>query len=194
MKKILLVAMMMIFCMAGMANAAPMTWEDCLDWDSSLRLYNDNPSESYVHDIRDDGFDPWLDGNSTYDVATNFELTVFLHNDGDTNREAVIVSDILGDEISAQNSEISWTDELTGWSIIGLIEINLFGTLDVTVTRVTGDFWLDASNLVVNGYSNSASVGNSNSAPVPEPSTILLMGAGILGLVGYNRKRSSKEA
>ena len=28
--------------------------------------------------------------------------------------------------------------------------------------------------------------------PVPEPSTILLMGAGLLGLVGYNRKRFSK--
>jgi hypothetical protein len=33
-----------------------------------------------------------------------------------------------------------------------------------------------------------------NQAPVPEPSTILLMGAGILGLVGYNRKRFSKKS
>ena len=34
----------------------------------------------------------------------------------------------------------------------------------------------------------------SDNAPVPEPSTLLLMGAGILGLVGYNRKRFSKRA
>ena len=31
------------------------------------------------------------------------------------------------------------------------------------------------------------------SQPVPEPSTILLMGIGLLGLVGYSRKRSKKS-
>ncbi|MGB3212100.1 MAG: PEP-CTERM sorting domain-containing protein [Desulforhopalus sp.] len=30
--------------------------------------------------------------------------------------------------------------------------------------------------------------------PVPEPSTVLLMGAGLLGLVGYSRKRSRKTS
>ena len=45
-------------------------------------------------------------------------------------------------------------------------------------------FRADTDNLQIEGDLN----------PVPEPSTILLMGAGLLGLVGYNRKRFSKKS
>ena len=45
------------------------------------------------------------------------------------------------------------------------------------------------------GTASVAGIDNVNvtAAPVPEPSTILLMGIGLLGLVGYSRKRSKKN-
>lgn len=37
-------------------------------------------------------------------------------------------------------------------------------------------------------------VGDYSSTPVPEPSTILLMGSGLLGIIGFSRKRLNKKA
>ncbi len=48
-------------------------------------------------------------------------------------------------------------------------------------------FYADTDNLFISGDIDPAD-------PVPEPSTILLMGAGLLGLVGYNRKRFSQKS
>ena len=47
----------------------------------------------------------------------------------------------------------------------------------------------DPQNISAGSLTNNGSGNN----PVPEPSTILLMGIGLLGLVGYSRKRSKKN-
>jgi hypothetical protein len=60
--------------------------------------------------------------------------------------------------------------------------------LIVKVKRRTGKFkvkWIRLSG----DYGD-----NPSHAPVPEPATILLMGVGLLGLVGYSRKRFSKKS
>ncbi len=61
-----------------------------------------------------------------------------------------------------------------------------YAVLDLT--RVTYEGTPYTSSGTVTG-----AVGNDPPAPVPEPSTILLMGIGLLGLVGYSRKRSKKS-
>ena len=188
MKKLsmLLCAVMLVFGMVGVAGAAPMTWTDTIDWTPDIELNSDNRSESYTHIM--DGFDPIFDGNSTSDLITDYVLTVSVYDD-DKKFEAIFVNQagILGD--SYQNS-FTWDNEITGWSILGLVQLNAFGTLSVTVNRLAGDFYLDWSRVVANGCGDD----NSAPAPVPEPATILLMGFGLLGLVGYSRKRFSKKA
>ncbi len=67
---------------------------------------------------------------------------------------------------------------------------------DYTI-RLQSTLWEDDPNATFDLYWGTATCGNDpvegSAAPVPEPSTILLMGIGLLGLVGYSRKRSKKS-
>ena len=80
--------------------------------------------------------------------------------------------------------EISTGDAEAGWSIAGLFELNLLGSLHVTITALTGDFMFGGSHLVADGYTNN----------VPEPSTIALLCIGLLGIAAGARRRKANRA
>lgn len=79
---------------------------------------------------------------------------------------------------------------------------SVFEISGVNYTLQLLGFGSDASSLVDQfqsreGRTNSTSLWGqitTSSEPVPEPSTILLMGTGLLGIIGFGRKRFNKKA
>jgi hypothetical protein len=79
-------------------------------------------------------------------------------------------------------------DAYSGWSVAGLLELNSLGSLSVTITSLFGDFVFGGSHLVANGL---ASTGPATS--VPEPSTLALLGLGLLGIAVGARRKARKN-
>jgi len=192
MKKFLVIlcAISLVFCVANSANAIPFTNTvdvgDLYGADSGGHIWQGFEPVTYTweHTMPTDFEVPWdvvnsasisvyvgwVDtvGDDHFDVG-NYSLTL------SENTATYSLSDIAdlfitwpnGQNLSA--SLVIWEDE----GLIGHPEWN-------------GDIILGDSVFTMD-YDNGT-------APVPEPATILLMGTGLLGMMGFGRKRLNKKA
>ena len=176
--KRLIVGTAAVIGFVGSANAAwvPASWSDEI---GGSHYVGAGGSYSYQHDVTDNGFRP------LQDVITNFTLSIDLYDDERYDRFEIAEIDITGLTDGYVTSFGFGNNAYSGWSLFGLLELNILGQLSVTVSSVCnflacGDFRVGTSTLVTRGYSQ-----------VPEPGTIALLGLGLLG-IGLGRRKLAK--
>ncbi|MFH2066356.1 MAG: PEP-CTERM sorting domain-containing protein [Pseudomonadota bacterium] len=178
---ILLFSMAFFLFLSGVAGAVPTTWTDVIDYNPNQFI---NSDFTYTHNIADglNGFQGYLMGGD--DIILSYTLTLALY-DNDRKSEAVLVDQPgwIGDDYY----NFSYSNQDFGWSLAGILQLNAFGELTVTLDKLWGDFYLDFSEL--NAYGDN---GSSSNAPVPEPATMILLGTGLVGLAGFSRKKLKK--
>ena len=179
MKKFLmfLCAVTLVLGLVGSASAVPYT--DIYNAGNlymsghSVWTHDDDDSISWTFDITDDGFNPTTQDVTSAEVELNFQ-------DDSRHDWWEFASLSVGDNSfvwEVNSGDISYT-------LTSLMTLSDTGQVDATLTARGGDFFFNSATLTAEA---------TDAAPVPEPSTILLMGIGLLGLVGYSRKRSKKS-
>lgn len=169
------------FATAARADYIPATWTDSANVGSGVYI-GSSRSHTYTHDVTDNGFRP------LNDLITGFRLSINLADDSRSIFEGpelafVDLPGAFGDSF-VHNFGMSG-EEFGGWSILGLLQLNVLGTLTVTISSVWGDFNLVGSTLTASGFANTASV--------PEPGALGLLGIGLMGAALSMRRRKLVE-
>jgi hypothetical protein len=164
-KRFYIVLMLLFF--VGPVFATPMTWTE---------------TANFVHKGS-------LAGQ--FNQKNNFNYSLYAGLYGETKHNIIDGGFILhtGDWEGVSFHDFNKTNLNYTWTFDDISTLNKSRLIEIAMLSLTGDHYLDAPKYYASGV-NMGGAG-SHGAVVPEPSTVILLGSGILGLVWCvrNRKR-----
>lgn len=188
------VVLLVVVGSTGLLSAATVpstaSWQDMhnpddvlLDWSP----YSPNNPYTYTHTIVPDGF---VVGE---DVVKRFSLSIRLYDDAEPGYDASdrwwFTYDVAGIDLPGGYAdrivEVDYSNVELGWSFAGLMSLNQNGTLGIDIYPLLGDFYFADSTLTACGVDNSPN-------PTPLPPSVLLLGTGLAGLMGFRGWRASR--
>jgi hypothetical protein len=191
---------------ASSASAGPITWQHIYDASPNVYFAQDGSacspnsiaaaceSLTYLHDLTTDGFVPGL---LSLDQITGGTLEIaFLDDDNDPGNQAEKVKIDLDGLALGGTEPGAQTFTLGSFTLAVLTSLQLDGILNVTLRHQAGDFYFDQSTLTADGtrqIQDDGTPGGGDIA-VPEPGTLVLFGAGVLGALARARQRRRGHA
>ena len=178
--------------LTGMAQAAPMTFTDMVVGPVYLHAISGPTSYTFEHDITDNGYFP-IGGSITEAAITiEFDEDYVPAAPDPTDYPILEWAQVVIGATSYGPWEIDHNNEFV-LTIMpdALAALSSTGKLTVTVNALKkGDFRFMDSTLVAKGISGSELPPPS---ATPEPSTLILLGSGLAGVVGLGLRRRKQE-
>ena len=175
--------------LTGMAYAAPMTFTDVVVGPVYLHAISGPTSHTFEHDITDSGYSP---GSITSaKITIEFDEDYIPAAPDPTDYPILEWAQVVIGATSYGPWEIDHNNEFV-LTIMpdALAALSSTGKLNVTVNALKkGDFRFMDSKLVAKGISASELPPHAT----PEPSTLILLGSGLAGVVSLGLRRRKQE-